>query len=66
MLNRAGLPDRDEYEKRLAELRDEYYTFWAAPLPAEGSDFWRFHRDKLRELGHPLSWRIVRAVFLRG
>jgi glycosyltransferase involved in cell wall biosynthesis len=57
----------DEMKQRLADLLDGYYRFLGnAVLHTRNEVFWRFHREKLAELGYPLDrFRLGRAAFLR-
>ncbi len=54
----------DELDLRLKLRLHEYYAFLARSLfQRKGHDFWRFHRMKAKELGHPLdAGRLVWAV----
>jgi len=56
-----------EYEKRLEDLWDEYYTFLARSLfEKRVTGFWSFHRRKLCDMGHPLHrLRLLKAVVAR-
>jgi glycosyltransferase involved in cell wall biosynthesis len=53
-----------ELDLRLKRHLDNYYAFLAKSLlKREGADFWRFHRNKMTEFGHPLrSGRLASAV----
>jgi hypothetical protein len=45
-----------EIEQRLKEYLDEYYKFLAiSAVHIRDRRFWTFHRNRLKELGHPLS-----------
>jgi hypothetical protein len=45
-----------EVEKRLQELLRQYYDYLAVGfVNARNRDFWRYHRTRLKELGHPLQ-----------
>lgn len=54
-----------ELDQRLKRHLHNYYSFLAKRLfRREGADFWRFHRKKLEEFGHPLrtgklAWAVV-------
>jgi glycosyltransferase involved in cell wall biosynthesis len=54
-----------ELDQRVRRHLHNYYKFLAKSLfKRMGSDFWRFHRLKLKEFGHPLSsarlsWAVV-------
>lgn len=56
-----------EIEKRLGKLLDEYYTFLAASYARlRNKDFWRYHKARLKELGHPLDvLKLSRALLAR-
>jgi glycosyltransferase involved in cell wall biosynthesis len=45
-----------ELATRLHEILDNYYAFLArSVLRARGKEFWRYHKQRLAELGRPLS-----------
>lgn len=45
-----------EMERRVKERLDEYYKFLAlSAVHLRNRRFWRYHRNRLKELGHPLS-----------
>ena len=60
--------NRTEYERRLEQILGQYYTFLGgAVFERRDKQFWNYHRNALRELGHPLSWgRLLRASFAEG
>lgn len=56
----------DEYRHVLEQRLETYYRFLArAVLAPGGREIWRFHRDGLRSLGFPVSWRRFVATLLR-
>jgi glycosyltransferase involved in cell wall biosynthesis len=56
-----------ELAERKRQRFREYYGFLAAgAMRRAGPDFWRYHRDKLRLLGAPLTAvQLARAIFRR-
>jgi glycosyltransferase involved in cell wall biosynthesis len=56
-----------EIKGRLKETLDFYYKMLAlGVLGGRNTDYWRFHREKLNELGHPLDrLRLSKAVLLK-
>jgi glycosyltransferase involved in cell wall biosynthesis len=54
-----------EYDKVLKMRFRRYYRFLAKNLLlGRGSEFWQYHKDKLMELGHPLSTlRLIGGAF---
>lgn len=47
---------REEMERRIRALTDEYYTYLAvSAVNFRGKGFWSYHRKRLREIGHPLN-----------
>ena len=57
----------DEADRCLKDLMDEYYAFLAiSAVNFRGKEFWRYHKRRLEELGHPLSGlRLGKAVSLK-
>jgi glycosyltransferase involved in cell wall biosynthesis len=54
-----------EIDKRLNELLDEYYEFLAVSfVKLRNRDFWRYHRARLKELGHPFDGLRLGKAFL--
>jgi glycosyltransferase involved in cell wall biosynthesis len=55
---------RDEYELRLEQRMNQYYKVLAKNfLRLREKKFWEYHREKLANLGHPLSHiRLSKAV----
>jgi glycosyltransferase involved in cell wall biosynthesis len=55
---------KDELDLRLKRHLHNYYAFLAKSLlKLQGRDFWRFHRNKMAEFGHPLRvGRLALAV----
>ena len=53
----------EELQRKLREHIAQYYEYLGQQIyRRRGSDFWRFHRKKMAELGYPLSsWRLVVA-----
>jgi glycosyltransferase involved in cell wall biosynthesis len=46
-----------ELTERIRSRLDTYYHYLASQIhERRGQDFWKFHREKLAELGYPLSW----------
>lgn len=60
----ASFLSEDEYERRFGQLMDEYYRYLAlSALKFRSRDFWDYHRRRLNDLGHPLSYaKLVRAI----
>ena len=55
-----------EYERRLAERTDEYYSFLAREILSGGNrDALRYHRAALRDLGCPIDGRRLAVGLLR-
>lgn len=54
----------EEREQRFNQLMVQYYEFLAiSALKRRDRQFWSYHRNRLRELGHPLrSIRLAKAV----
>ena len=54
----------DELVTRAEELLDEYYRFLAlCAVNLRGKEFWRFHKERLKQVGRPLdSVRLGKAV----
>jgi len=58
----------DELELRIKRHLRNYYAFLAKSLfKRKGRGFWRFHRTKMKEFGHPLragrlAWAVVSLV----
>jgi len=52
----------DEFVARRDELLEGYYQWLGGCVwKLKGTEFWTFHRSRLRELGHPLrSMRIAK------
>ena len=57
----------DEADRCLKKLMDEYYAFLAVSVVNfRGREFWRYHKRRLEELGHPLrDLRLGKAVSLK-
>lgn len=55
---------RQEYEKYLGQKMENYYVFLGkCVFQRRGQKFWSYHKDKLEELGSPLSRvKLTRAV----
>ena len=55
-----------EYEERLKQAEESYYRFLARSVfGLKGREFWNFHGNELRKLGHPLKiTRLIKALFL--
>ena len=55
----------DEFVSRRDELLEDYYQWLGGcVLKLKGTEFWNFHRSRLKELGHPIRWtRIAKCVF---
>jgi hypothetical protein len=55
-----------ECEQRLQQLLAQYYEFLAiSALKFREGEFWRYHRERLSHLGHPLSQiTLARTVFM--
>jgi glycosyltransferase involved in cell wall biosynthesis len=57
-----------ELEDRIARYMRNYYGFLAKSVfNGKDRDFWRFHRNKMQEFGHPLksltlAWAVVKLV----
>lgn len=46
----------DECDRRLKALLDKYYEFLAmSAVNLRNRNFWRYHKGRLKELGHPLD-----------
>jgi len=56
--------EEEELEYRIRELRRKYYRFLGKQAYyRRGTEFWRYHRQKLAELGSPLTpLRVARAA----
>lgn len=56
--------DARERDRCVNDLLDEYYKFLAISfVNGRDREFWRFHKKRLADLGHPLSrTRLTRAV----
>ena len=58
----------EEFESRMKAHMHNYHSFLAkALLKRKGADVWRFHRNKMKEFGHPLSvpalaWAVIALV----
>jgi glycosyltransferase involved in cell wall biosynthesis len=54
----------EERSARIDEVLGQYYHYLARQVyRRRETDFWRFHRTQLTELGYPLRrWRLARAV----
>ena len=57
----------EEADRCLKKLMDEYYVFLAiSAVNFRGKEFWRYHKRRLQELGHPLNrLRLGTAVSLK-
>jgi len=57
-----------ELKRRLREKFGDYYDYLGSEIfKRRGASFWKFHREKLSEFGHPLSkLRIGVAAFAYG
>jgi glycosyltransferase involved in cell wall biosynthesis len=55
----------EERKRRFHQLMAQYYEFLAiSALKLREGEFWQYHRERLRSLGHPLSSvTLTRAVF---
>lgn len=55
---------REEYERRLAQKIQSYYTFLGKSVfQRRDKEFWDYHREGLKNLGLPLSWaKLLRAA----
>ena len=54
-----------EAASRLRELLEEYYVFLAECIVhLRDNDFWEFHKNRLKELGHPLNRVRLGKTFL--
>jgi glycosyltransferase involved in cell wall biosynthesis len=50
----------EEFEKRKKGIMDGYFRWLGGSmLKIRGREFWKHHSSRLRELGHPISWRKV-------
>lgn len=58
---------KEELEHRLDEMLDNYYDFLAiSAVNLRKATFWKFHKKRLEELGHPMSsLRLSGAVLLK-
>ena len=58
--------DEHEFQQRLAQRVENYHRFLArSVLELKGREFWRFHRDELRKLGHPVqTLRLIKALLI--
>ena len=56
----------EERQERFRQLMAQYYEFLAiSALKFREAEFWRYHRERLSSLGHPLSsLALARAVFM--
>ena len=56
-----------EAERRLKELLDEYYRILAvSAVNLRGGKFWTYHKERLREFGHPFSGlKLCKAISLK-
>jgi glycosyltransferase involved in cell wall biosynthesis len=54
----------DERDRRLGRVMHAYYRFLAeSALKFRGRDFWRYHKERLETLGHPISViRLSKAI----
>jgi len=57
---------REEYEKRLEQVLENYYRFLAKSVfDLKEKEFWNYHRNELEKLGYPLSTaRLIKTLFL--
>ena len=57
----------DEADRCFKKLMDEYYEFLAlSAVNFRGKEFWRYHKRRLHELGHPLTGlRLGKTVSLK-
>lgn len=57
----------DEVRKRLGELLNSYYRYLARSFfDFRGPEFWRYHRKRLEDLGHPLNrFKLAVGALLR-
>ena len=55
---------REEYDRRLEQRTTQYYRVLAKSfLRLRDKNFWRFHRERLEKVGHPLDRsRLARAI----
>lgn len=56
----------EEYEARLRQVLEHYHRFLGRSiLELREKEFWNYHKEKLEEIGHPISRaRLVKAAFL--
>lgn len=56
-----------EADRRLEELFDDYYKFFAvSAVNFRSAGFWRYHRERLKELGRPFdNFRFGKALLLK-
>ena len=57
---------REEYEKRLEQVLENYYRFLAKSVfDLREKEFWTYHRNGLEKLGYPLSMaKLIKTLFL--
>jgi glycosyltransferase involved in cell wall biosynthesis len=57
----------EELNKRLEESLDYYYTFLGASVfHFRDKTFWNYHKKRLKELGHPLSYvRLAKEISVK-
>jgi hypothetical protein len=58
---------KDEFDRRLDQLMHSYYEFLAkSVLKFRERQFWTYHKERLKTLGHPLSViRLSKAVSIK-
>lgn len=56
----------EEYEHRLEQVLENYYRFLGRSVfGLRERQFWNYHKDGLKNLGHPFRWpRLIKATFL--
>ncbi|MCK6629313.1 MAG: glycosyltransferase [Anaerolineae bacterium] len=58
--------DPEEYEQCLKRKIETYYRFLGRQVfELKDKEFWNYHQNELKALGHPLSWlKVIKAALL--
>jgi glycosyltransferase involved in cell wall biosynthesis len=57
--------NQEDFKKQLKKRLDQYYEYLSVNVfRFRGKDFWDYHKSKLEELGHPLTFVILLKAFV--